>query len=340
MSPRDVALPKRPSMICAYGSIFLKPTRMTTAGSFMLRLPSTSSAQWSLYAWRGRSDSTQLGLPCCPQAAGWLCAIRDYTLDPPSHVSSAAKRVDSINHTDGSSSTTRRRRRTGSLDPEAAAASITPDESGKIMKRVNSFGRRRGAADEASRAAQSSISTAPSPTSKGGNDASGSTNSNGAGLTLRERRARSASNVGAAVSGISSRHSLSLRASREPHSALAMLERKYEGVEMRTGAAGGQGGSEGNLQVQELDEGATDAMVALAEAWLEERSLSLADDAARAALRAHCSFFSSETEIHDLLGEAYMMQVRHLDAVRGVGPRALLERPRETKKWGYHERVN
>jgi len=247
------------------------------------------------------------------EAAGWLCAIRDYTLDPPSHVSSAAKRVDSINHTDGSSSTTRRRRRTGSLDPEAAAASITPDESGKIMKRVNSFGRRRGAADEASRAAQSSISTAPSPTSKGGNDASGSTNSNGAGLTLRERRARSASNVGAAVSGISSRHSLSLRASREPHSALAMLERKYEGVEMRTGAAGGQGGSEGNLQVQELDEGATDAMVALAEAWLEERSLSLADDAARAALRAHCSFFSSETEIHDLLGEAYMMQVDRLE---------------------------
>jgi len=50
--------------------------------------------------------------------------------------------------------------------------------------------------------------------------------------------------------------------------------------------------------------------MAIADSWLDERGLSLLNTQARSALRCHCAFFSSEGEVIEILGDAYMSQVR------------------------------
>ena len=127
---------------------------------------------------------------------------------------------------------------------------------------------------------------------------------------------------------------MSLQASRAPRNALAALERKYEGVEQRTGGNGSRRLSMpppppppsasaaalvGGPSPAPLDEAAVDGMMAVVAVWLAERAMEL-EPAAEGAVRRLVAMpkYASEDDVEALL---YGACARHEERLESVSRR-------------------
>ena len=257
--------------------------------------------------------ATANALPCRQ-----VWAIRDWTLDVPDLPPPAPSAPDA----DG-----RRRRATlgghgGDADSIASVAAAH-----KASRRASSFARKR-------RASAAASAQRPAESPDVGTSAS---------LSLREQRAMQLNSPAGAPADVATHHAMSLQASRAPRNALAALERKYEGVEQRTGGNGSRRLSMppppppsasaaalvGGPSPAPLDEAAVDGMMAVVAVWLAERAMEL-EPAAEGAVRRLVAMpkYACEDDVEALLYGACARHEERLESVsrRDGASRAEVER--------------